>query len=98
VNLQQLAEIALQFTGMSAEQAREFCQTIDWKSTLVLPIPRHAGSYSLVEVNGVQGTLIIHNDRRGSEYALVWVKDGIIYALAGQGDSSAAVKLASSLD
>jgi putative zinc finger protein len=98
VNIQQLAEIALQFTGMSAEQAREFCQTIDWKSTLVLPIPRYAGSYSVVEVNGVQGTLITHNDRRGSQYALIWVKNGIIYGLAGQGDSSAAVKLASSLD
>jgi Putative zinc-finger len=98
INIQQLAEIALQFTGMNAEQAREFCQTIDWKSTLVLPIPRYAGSYSLVDVNGVQGTLITHNDRRGSQYALIWVKNGIIYGLAGQGDSSAAVKLASSLD
>ena len=98
VNLQQLAEIALQFTGMSAEQAREFCQTIDWKSTLVLAIPRHAASYSVVEVNGVQGTLISHSDRRGSEYALIWVKDGIIYGLAGHGDSSEALKLASSLD
>jgi hypothetical protein len=98
LNLQQLAEIALQFTGMSAEQAREFCQTIDWKSTLVLPIPRHAASYSVVEVNGVQGTLISHSDRRGAEYALIWVKDGIIYGLAGHGDSSEALKLASSLD
>ena len=98
VNLQQLAEIALQFTGMSAEEARKFCQTIDWRSTLVLPIPRHAASYSVVEVNGVQGTLISHSDRRGSEYALIWVKDGIIYGLAGHGDSSEALKLASSLD
>ncbi len=84
--------------GMSATQAREFCQTIDWKSTLVLPIPRFVSSYNVVEVNGAQGTLINESGRRGSSYVLIWVKDGIIYCLAGHGDSSAAVALASSLD
>ncbi|HEX9456776.1 MAG TPA: zf-HC2 domain-containing protein [Candidatus Acidoferrum sp.] len=98
LNLQQLAEIGLQLAGMSATQAREFCQTIDWKSTLVLPIPRFVSSYSVVEVNGAQGTLINESGRRGLSYVLIWVKDGIIYCLAGHGDSSAAVALASSLD
>ena len=69
LNIQQLAEIGLQLAGMSATQARELCQTFDWKSTLVLP-----------------------------GYVLIWVKDGIIYCLAGQGDSSKAVTLANSLD
>ncbi len=98
LNLQQLAEIGLQLAGMSATQAREFCQTIDWKSTLVLPIPRFVSSYSVVEVNGAQGTLINESGRRGLSYVLIWVKDGIIYCLAGHGDSSAAVALANSLD
>jgi len=96
LNIQQLAEIGFQLAGMSATQARELCQTIDWKSTLVLPIPRFVGSYSLVEVNGAQGTLI--KDSEGPGYVLIWVKDGIIYCLAGQGDSSKAVTLANSLD
>jgi hypothetical protein len=96
LNIQQLAEIGFQLAGMSATQARELCQTIDWKSTLVLPIPRFVGSYSLVEVDGVQGTLIKDSD--GPGYVLIWVKDGIIYCLAGQGDSSKAVTLANSLD
>ncbi len=98
LNLQQLAEIGLQLAGMSATQAREFCQTIDWKSTLVLPIPRFVSSYNVVEVNGAQGTLINESGRRGLSYVLIWVKDGIIYCLAGHGDSSAAVALANSLD
>ena len=98
LNLQQLAEIGLQLAGMSATQAREFCQTIDWRSTLVLPIPRFVSSYSVVEVNGAQGTLINESGRRGLSYVLIWVKDGIIYCLAGHGDSSAAVALANSLD
>lgn len=98
LNIQQLAEIGFQLAGMSATQARELCQTIDWKSTLVLPIPRFVGSYGLVEVNGAQGTLIKQSGRRGPGYVLIWVKNGIIYCLAGQGDSSKAVTLANSLD
>lgn len=98
LNLQQLAEIALQLGGMDATKAREFCQTIDWKSTLVLPIPGFADSYTVVDVNGAQGTLMNHNSRRGSEYVLIWVKNGIIYALAGDGNASEALKLAASIE
>jgi hypothetical protein len=97
LNLQQLAEIGFQLTGMSATQARDLGQTIDWKSTLVLPIPRSASSYSQVTVNGVQGTLIQGSGRRGPDYVLVWVKNGMIYGLVGHGDSSNAVALANSL-
>ena len=97
LNLQQLAEIGFQLAGMSATQARDLGQTIDWKSTLVLPIPRFASSYSEVTVNGVQGTLIQGSGHRGPDYVLVWVKNGIIYGLVGHGDSSNAVQLANSL-
>jgi hypothetical protein len=98
LNVQQLAEIGFQLAGMSAVQARELGQTIDWKSTLVLPIPRFVGSYSLVDVKGAQGTLIKESGRRGTGYLLIWVKDGMIYCLAGQGDAREAVTLANSLD
>jgi Putative zinc-finger len=98
LNLQQLAEIGFQLAGMSATQARDLGQTIDWKSTLVLPIPRFASSYSQVTVNGVQGTLIQGSGHRGPDYVLVWVKNGIIYGLVGHGDSSNAVALANSLN
>jgi len=98
LNLQQLAEIGFQLAGMSATQARNLGQTIDWKSTLVLPIPRFASSYSQVTVNGVPGTLILGSGRGGPDYVLVWVKNGIIYGLVGHGDSSNAVSLANSLN
>jgi hypothetical protein len=98
LNLQQLAEIGFQLAGMSATQARDLGQTIDWKSTLVLPIPRFASSYSQVTVNDVQGTLIQGSGHRGPDYVLVWVKNGIIYGLVGHGDSRNAVELANSLN
>lgn len=99
LNLQQLAEIGLQLGGWSPVKAREFCQTVDWKSTLVLPIPHTVQSYETVTINGVRGTLMHFpdsNNRRPS-FALIWINNGIIYSIIGKGDSSSAVQLASSL-
>lgn len=98
LNLQQLAETALQLAGMTPVQARKFCQTIDWKSTLVLPIPRSVSSYEPVSINGIQGTLMRFPSKNRPSYALIWVDDGIIYGLVGWGDPNMAVQLASSLE
>jgi hypothetical protein len=98
LNLQQLAETALQLAGMTPVQARKFCQTIDWKSTLVLPIPRGVTSYEPVSINGIQGTLMRLASHNQPSYVLVWVDDGIIYGLVGWGDPNMAVQLASSLE
>ncbi len=43
---------------MSAEEAAEFTSTVDWTSTLVVPIPRNAAIHEQVTVDGVTGTLI----------------------------------------
>jgi hypothetical protein len=99
LNIQQLAEIALQLAGWNPVKAREFCQSVDWKSTLVLPIPRAVQSYETVTVNGVSGTLLQlpnPNNQRPS-FALIWIDNGVIYNLIGHGDPSSAVQLASSL-
>ncbi|HYL61973.1 MAG TPA: zf-HC2 domain-containing protein [Candidatus Methylomirabilis sp.] len=98
LNLQQLAEIGLQLAGMSAVQAREFCQTVDWKSTLVLPIPPYVRSYETVTVDGVQGTLMTPANPRGPQSVLIWVKDGIIYSLVGPDGANETIALANSLD
>jgi Putative zinc-finger len=98
LNLQQLAETALQLTGMDAVEARNFCQTIDWKSTLVLPIPTSVSSYEAVSINGIQGTLLHFPRRNRPSYALIWVNGGVIYNLIGWGDPDMALQLASSLE
>lgn len=98
LNLQQLAETGLQLAGMTPVQARQFCQTVDWKSTLVLPIPPMVRSYETVNINGLQGTLLHFPGRDHPSFALIWVDGGIIYNLIGWGDSTSAVQLASSLD
>jgi hypothetical protein len=100
LNLSQLAEVALQLGGMSAEAARGFSQSVDWGSTVVLGIPTGV-SYRTVEVEGVQGTLIERASRgeRGRPgYSLLWVKKGIVYALFAGGDPADALTLAESLN
>ncbi len=88
VNVEQLAEIALQFTGMSSEQARSFAQSVNWASTLVIPVPKNASTYEQVNVDGVTGTLIQRPADDAPQYLLIWVKNGIVYSIAGLGTNS----------
>ncbi len=98
LNIGQLAEIGLQFTGMSAADAHQFSQSVDWTSTLVIPFPRNAGTYQQVSVDGVTGTLISREGRgSGGQYSLIWVKNGILYGLTGSGPSAQALTLAQSI-
>lgn len=98
LDVAQLAQIGLQFTGMSAEEAQAFSQTVDWASTLVVPIPRNGAVYTQVPVDGVTGYLIQRPADDAPQYAVIWVKDGIIYAIGGLGsNSSAALEMANSM-
>jgi hypothetical protein len=97
LNLPELAQIALETAGMAPKQANDFLQTVDWKATLSLSVPRFLRSYQVVKVNGARGTLLTMAGRRGPGYALIWTNNGIDYSLSGFGDSSQAVELADSL-
>jgi hypothetical protein len=97
LNMSDIAQAALELAGMSPAEARSFCQTVDWSSTLVVPIPRNSGSYETVTVDGVEGTLITETLAQGNRYSLLWIKNGVIHSLAGHGNSSDALSLAASL-
>jgi len=99
IDLQQLGYIYLQLLGIDAQEAEMMAEKIDWASTFVLPIPQYKSSYQRVDVDGVEGTLI--EDARGGshgEYStVIWVKDGIVYALSGPHNGTTIVRLANSL-
>jgi hypothetical protein len=92
-----LAQIGLETGGMTPAQARDFLQTVDWKATMTMSVPRFLRSYEEVKVSGTKGTLLSMAGRRGPGYTLIWTKDGIVYTLTGFGDSSQAIGLADSL-
>lgn len=99
VDVAALAELGLQFTGFTAEEAREISQSIDWTSTLVVPIPRDAAHAQAVSVDGVTGQLVtrVQDDRAVQQFALLWVKDGVIYSLTGVGSPAEALALAEAI-
>jgi putative zinc finger protein len=97
LNMSDIAEAALELAGMTPAEARSFCQTVDWSSTLVVPIPRNSSSSETVTVDGVEGTLITETLAQGNRYSLLWIKNGVIHSLAGHGNSSDALNLAASL-
>ena len=99
LDMVELAELALQFTGMSPEEASAFSQNVDWTSTLVVPIPMEDSVAEQVQVDGVTGTLVYERANGGGpqRYMLMWVKDGIVYALSAFGTPAEAVALANTI-
>lgn len=91
----------LKLLGLSDEEARKFSESIDWTSTLVVPLPvDHRMQFSEVDVNGVKGNLFIARGLRDREipaYNLLWIRDGILYALMGQGSEVEAIAIANSI-
>jgi hypothetical protein len=99
LNIEALAEAVLQVTGMSAANAHAFAKTVDWSSTLVIPIPETEATYSTVRVDGVKGALIesVPNSNFGAHYQLIWLKNGVLYSMEGQGSVNRALAAAGSL-
>jgi hypothetical protein len=58
VDLPQLGEIALRVAGMAPDEAHRFAQSIDWNSTMLIPVPANASSFRQVDVRGTTGLLI----------------------------------------
>jgi hypothetical protein len=98
VDVAQLAQIGLEFAGMTSDQAAAFVETVDWTSTLVVPIPKNAATYEQVAVDGVTGTLIQRPSDDMPQFVLLWVKDGIVYSIGGLGtNSQQAIDMANSI-
>jgi hypothetical protein len=98
LDLASIGEAFLQLMGMTQDEAQSFSRNVDWTTTFVLPIPRYGTSYQDVQVDGVTGTLI---EQKQSDYLpqymLVWVRAGILYALAGPGGEAEALEIANNL-
>lgn len=77
-----LAEAGFLFLGMPPEDARRLATSIDWTSTLVVPLPTEAAEAREVTVDGVTGLLLREADSGGMHNALLWEKGGILYFMS----------------
>lgn len=95
----ELAQVALQFAGLSATEAANFTQTVDWTTTFVLPVPHGEASYEKVYVNGNEAVLLRPKMPSAStRFVLIWVDNRIMYNLEGTGDDTTALNLAGKIE
>lgn len=97
LDLRQMGQTFLELVGMPAAEAARFSASVDWATTLVVPIPRDAAEYEEVTVAGVPATLVRERRHSQSRFMLFWVDDDIVYALSGRGDRATALGIAESL-
>lgn len=96
LNIDEIATPLLQVMGMTEAEAKEFSQTVDFTTTMLVPIPRNVSSAETVAVDGVKGNLIRYS---GSErFLLIWIKNEVVHSLTGAGDKEKALEIANSLE
>ncbi|MDQ4077922.1 MAG: zf-HC2 domain-containing protein, partial [Chloroflexota bacterium] len=84
LDMKQLGAAFLQMMGRNEEDAALFSQQVDWSTTLVVPNPSSYTDYEEVQVDGVPGILIEKLiDENVPRFMLLWVREGIVYALIG---------------
>ncbi|MEP7027761.1 MAG: hypothetical protein ABI960_04120 [Candidatus Eisenbacteria bacterium] len=90
VELARLGEIGLRVAGLAREDARRFARSVDWHSTMLVPVPATVGSFREVDVRGQKGLLVAWGTDGGdrprrrvphSGSQLMWAADGRVYAL-----------------
>lgn len=100
VDMQALGEAMLQLIGMSPDEAARLSQSIDWTTTLVLPIPTNVSKVQEVRVDGTTGLLFDMSDYEdvdGGGGALLWQKEGFVFLVVGMYNSFDLLEVAESL-
>jgi hypothetical protein len=104
LDLARLGEIGLRVVGLGASDAHRFAQSIDWHSTVLVPVPANVSSFREVSVHGVKGLLITtsreiksgeHRHRPGT--LLMWSEGDMVYALQGNIDDLSLMQMANSM-
>ncbi|MBC7223231.1 MAG: zf-HC2 domain-containing protein [Anaerolineae bacterium] len=90
-----LGQLLLQALGIPEEEAQRLAETLDWTSTLVVPVPQNLAQAREVEVDGVLGLWIqerqSQQDTDPPATMVLWQKDDVVYAMLGTGISNSAL-------
>ena len=102
-DLPRLAEMGLRILGVDKTQARRLAQSVDWRTTLLVPVPMNAASFRGVEIQGNPGVLIEtvkrteDGDSRRDGTMVLWSDDGKLYAVMSNLHSGDTVFMAESV-
>jgi hypothetical protein len=98
IDISKLAYAGLRVLGMSRDEAYRMSVTIDWRSTLIVPVPSRAAAYRPINVSGNEGLLITgvaQEDRIGG--ILMWSAGDQTYAVAGPVGDAELLEIAQTL-
>ncbi len=107
VDMQALGNAMLQLLGMTPEEAARLSQTIDWTTTLVVPMPTSVSTIQEVELDGTTGLYILSGwepdatDPDEGHYnggMLLWEKNGFIMAIIGNQSMTGLFEMTSIVD
>lgn len=108
VDIAALGELGLRITGLSADEARQFSRSVDWRTTFIVPVPASVGTFREVEVRGIAGLLITVDQERNDgkktdpkaprpRTILMWSEGGMVYAIASVMEPIDVVQMANSM-
>jgi hypothetical protein len=108
IDVRQLGVIGLQLAGMSAEEAQLFAGKVDWRTTLLVPVPAMGGDFRDVAVGDAQGLLVtVRPQRRAGgdgqrptprwHSVLLWSKGERLFALQGPGSGMELLEMANEI-
>lgn len=104
VDLAQLGEIGLRVLGMSAEEARTFSSSVDWRTTFLVPVPPMATRFRQTLVGTNRGIVIEGPLRdpetkveKGNWNLLLWSQGGRVYGIRSTMRLSDVMAMANSL-
>ena len=95
VTVTDMKNVILQQPGVSDQLKKTISAISDPNDVLFIPVPVEYGTSTTVHVQGVDGVALGDNTGVGS--AVVWVKDGHVYAVAGSIKQSDAIDIANNL-
>jgi hypothetical protein len=107
VNLSDLGVIGLRILGLNAADAKQFASAIDWRTTLLVPVPTTAASFREVAVRNTKGIMITTGGTGGASYRsgeaarqhslLLFSEGDLVFGLEGGPLGTELVDMANSL-
>ena len=94
-----IGEAGLRILGVSAADARRISESIDWTSTVLLPVPKSVAQFREVTVAGASAVLVVPQQAEGGQEpaVLLWQKDGVVYVVAAPRSLNELLQVAESM-
>ena len=92
----QIAEIGLRILGLDRDEAYRLAWTVDWRSTLLVPVPAEQASFREIPIGASTGIVITPIDR-ATGALVMWGTDQNVYVVAGDLPPAQLVTIAQSM-